>query len=131
MSRVALALGLTVMGCSTSADAPAKAGSAVAPGPAPKDPARARQMIANGAVVFDVRTPEEFAEGHLDHAINIPVEELAGRMSDVAKVARKDQPIVAYCASGYRAGNAQRALQSAGYAQVVNGGGLGDVRPTP
>lgn len=123
----ALALG----GCAKSEpDKAPPAKSATAPA---KDPATAKRMIADGAVVIDVRTPDEFAGEHLPAATNIPVQELSARLSDVAKLVGGDKakPIVVYCGSGARAGKAKRALEEAGYTNVVNGGGLDDLRDSP
>lgn len=52
-----------------------------APAPTSKEPAAARELIARGAVVIDVRTAEEYASEHLPRAINIPVQELPGRIA--------------------------------------------------
>jgi rhodanese-related sulfurtransferase len=79
-----------------------------------------RQKIAAGAVIVDVRTPEEFATGAYPHAVNIPVQALARRMGELPR----DTPIVVYCASGMRSASAAAALARAGFADVVNGGGL-------
>ena len=78
--------------------------------------------------MIDVRSPEEFASGHIDRAVNIPVDELPARLDDVRKVATKDQPVVVYCASGHRAAKAKQALTAAGYSRVVNGGGFDDLK---
>lgn len=95
-----------------------------------KDPETARKLIAEGAVVVDVRTPEEFAEGHLPQATNIPVDTFTQRIAEVDKLAGGDKtrPVVVYCAAGSRAARAKKQLESAGYTQVVNGGGFDDVR---
>lgn len=106
------------------------------PAPAPtttsttKDPAAARKLLAAGAVVIDVRTPEEYAGAHLPQAINIPVQVLPDRMPEVEKLVAGDKarPIVVYCAAGARAAKAKAALDAAGYSAVVNGGGLDDLR---
>ena len=107
------------------------------PAPAPavatsnaKDPAAARKSIAAGALVLDVRTADEYAQGHLPNATNIPVQELSSRLDEVAKLAGNDKahPIVVYCAKGGRAAKAKDQLDAAGYAHVVNGGGLDDLR---
>ena len=119
---------ISVAACSTRTDSSSSVGSAAVAPANQKDPMLARRWIGQGAAVIDVRTAEEFAEGHVDRAINIPVEDLAARMSDVSKLAGKDQPIVVYCASGHRAGKAQRALTAAGYSKVVNGGGFDDLK---
>ena len=82
-----------------------------------------RQKIAAGAVILDVRTPEEFATGAYPRAVNIPVQALARRMGELPK----DRPIVVYCASGMRSASAAAALARAGFADVVNAGGLGSM----
>jgi phage shock protein E len=95
-----------------------------------KDPATARAMIASGAVVIDVRTADEFADRHLAMAVNLPVDELPGRLAEVDRLAGGDRtrPIVVYCASAKRAARAKAQLEAAGYTRVVNGGSLDDLR---
>jgi phage shock protein E len=98
--------------------------------PPSKDPATARAMIASGAVVIDVRTADEFADRHLAMAVNLPVDELPGRLAEVDRLVGGDRtrPIVVYCAAGKRAARAKAQLEAAGYTRVVNGGGLDDLR---
>ena len=78
-------------------------------------PTDARRLVAAGATLLDVRTPEEFAAGHLPGARNIPVDELGGRLDEVGP---RDRPIVVYCASGVRAASAARTLAGAGFTRV-------------
>ena len=85
-----------------------------------------KQMLKENAFVLDVRTPGEFSGGHYPGALNIPVQELQSRMSEVPK----GRPIVAYCASGARSETARRMLEGAGYENVVNAGGLSSM-PRP
>ena len=124
--RLLLVAILALAGCSKSE--PSK------PPPAPaassKDPATARKLIASGAIVIDVRTPEEFADGHLPTATNIPLQDLSARLSEVEVLAGHDKsrPVVVYCAAGGRARQAKVALDGAGYSHVVNGGGLDDLQ---
>jgi rhodanese-related sulfurtransferase len=75
-----------------------------------------------------VRTPEEFAGKHLEGAVNIPVDDLKGRLGDVDKLTGgdKSKPIVVYCQAGGRAGRAKGVLVEAGHPQVTNLGGIGD-----
>ncbi len=80
-----------------------------------------RELVANGALLLDVRTPEEFRERHIDGAVNIPVQELAQRMSELGA---KDRPIVVYCRSGARSATATSMMKSAGY-EVLDIGGMG------
>jgi len=81
-----------------------------------------RELVANGALLLDVRTPEEFSDRHLDGAVNIPVQELAGRVHELGA---KDRPIVVYCRSGARSASAATLMKSAGY-EVLDIGGIGN-----
>ena len=118
---------LALAGCSSSSEPPKPTAAAASH---KKDPATARTLIGAGAVLLDVRTADEFAAGHLPAATNIPVDQLASRLDEVAKLTGGDlkKPVVVYCASGHRAGRAQEVLDAAGYAQVVNGGGFDDLK---
>jgi rhodanese-related sulfurtransferase len=60
--------------------------------------------------VLDVRTPGEFAEGHVPGAVNIPVDELDERLAEVPK----GSPVVVYCESGKRAKRAEKLLATIG-----------------
>jgi rhodanese-related sulfurtransferase len=79
-----------------------------------------RQLVKDGAMILDVRTPNEFAGGHIKGAINIPVDQLR---SNLNKLKNKEQVIITCCASGMRSSSARSTLQQAGYTQVHNGGG--------
>jgi rhodanese-related sulfurtransferase len=79
--------------------------------------AEARRLVGAGAVLLDVRTPEEFADGHVDGARNIPVQGLAGRLAEVGD---KGTPVVVYCRSGGRSATAARMLKGAGYTTVFD-----------
>jgi len=81
------------------------------------------EKIKAGAKVVDVRSPDEFRDGAYPGAVNIPLQDLGRRLAEVPK----DRPVVLYCASGARSGMAARMLKQAGYADVVNAGGLGDM----
>jgi rhodanese-related sulfurtransferase len=73
--------------------------------------------VAAGAALLDVRTPEEFREGHVPGARNIPVQELARRLSEVGP---PGTPVVVYCKAGARSATAAELLRGAGYPQVLN-----------
>lgn len=75
--------------------------------------AEAHHLVENGALLLDVRSPEEFQSGHLEGAVNIPVQDLEARMGEVGS---KERPVVVYCHSGMRSGRAAQMLQRAGYA---------------
>lgn len=83
---------------------------------------QARQLVADGARLIDVRTPGEFQASHLPGAINLPVEALECRLKEVGP---KDAVIVLYCASGARSAQAKRVLVQNGYATVHNLGPMG------
>lgn len=129
--RFVLALVLLFGGCSkTEPPAPPPAVSSSAVSSSAKDPAAARTLIERGAIVIDVRTAEEFAEEHLPNAVNIPVGEVKGRLAEVERLVGGDRgkPVVVYCGSGRRSAKAKDTLDAAGFSQVVNGGGLDDLR---
>lgn len=74
----------------------------------------------SGTVWIDVRTAEEYAQGHLPGAINIPHEQIGSRIASV--VADKQAPVYLYCRSGRRSGIALETVQQLGYRNVVNKG---------
>jgi phage shock protein E len=76
-----------------------------------------------GATVVDVRTQAEFRGGAYQGAINVPLGELSSSFGRIPK----DRPVVVYCASGARSAMAARILRRAGYADVSNAGGLGQM----
>ena len=86
------------------------------------DPAAARQLVAEGALLLDVRSGGEFASGHLPGAVHVPLAELSGRLRDVGS--DKARPIVVYCASGIRSATAASQLRGAGYGAVHDLGAM-------
>ena len=94
--------------------------------PTAAEKSAAREKIKQGALVVDVRTAAEFAEGHHPAATNLPVQELSKRWRELGDTNRA---VVVYCASGYRSGKAQAILQKAGFRDVTNAGGISDVQP--
>ncbi len=80
--------------------------------------------IESGAVILDVRTPSEFSGGHIEGAINIPVDALAKK---TAKIGGKDTVVVVYCASGSRSSAAAGILRKAGFTKVFNAGGIANL----
>lgn len=83
--------------------------------------ADAHRLVEAGARLVDVRTPQEFATGHLPGAVNIPVQELERRSREIKG---KDRPVIVYCRSGARSSSAARMLKQAGYAEVHNLGAM-------
>jgi rhodanese-related sulfurtransferase len=82
------------------------------------------QYVTNAAahVLLDVRTPEEFASGSIPGALNISVQELSARLSEVPR----DVPVIVYCRSGNRSAQALALLTEAGYTQVYDLGGISE-----
>ena len=79
------------------------------------------------ATIVDVRTPEEYADGHYPNAVNIPLDEVAVRIEEFKQMPK---PVVAYCRSGNRSGMAVTILKQHGITEVVNAGGLDEVAQT-
>ena len=78
----------------------------------------AKQLQNEGAIVIDVRSPQEYREGHLDGAISIPEYEIKKEIQKI--VADKNKKIVVYCGSGGRSKKAQKTLNKLGYQDVYN-----------
>lgn len=78
-----------------------------------------------GALLLDVRTPGEYAEGHVPGAKNLPLQSLEGI---AALSPAKDAPLYVYCRSGARSSQAASQLQRMGYTQVTNIGGIMNYR---
>lgn len=74
-----------------------------------------------GAVLLDVRTPQEYGAGHIPGSQNIPLQSID---KVDAFIASKDTPLFIYCHSGARSSRAVRALTRMGYANVKNIGGI-------
>ena len=89
---------------------------------APQVDERLLAVLAEQPLIVDVRTPEEFATGHYPGAINIPHDNIVDGIRALA-VADSD-PIVLYCRTGNRSGQAEQALAAEGFSAAVNAGGL-------
>lgn len=83
----------------------------------------AKEHLKNGALVIDVRSPDEFNSVHLTRAINIPLDEIETIVPQ--RVKDKNQVMLLHCASGMRSGAAKKKLESMGYARVFNVGSYG------
>jgi len=75
-------------------------------------------------IILDVRTPEEFAEKHIPHAINIPNETIG--TAEIPELPDKGQLILVYCRSGNRSKQASEKLVRLGYTNIVEFGGIND-----
>lgn len=92
----------------------------------PSEYTRIEQEVRSGeAVMFDVRTPEEYAAGHAAAAENFSLQQLqAGQLPTI----EKDTKLYVYCRSGNRSAEATAILETAGYTNVIDLGGLSDVQ---
>lgn len=75
-----------------------------------------RDLYEQGAFFLDVREKNEFENGHIKGALNIPLSELRERMNEIPK----EHPIYVHCRSAQRSYNAVMALQNSGFTQVYN-----------
>ena len=85
----------------------------------------AAQPAKAKGIWIDVRTPEEFKEGHLKDAVNIPVDQIGARIGSVSP--DKSVPVNLYCRSGRRSEAALQELKKMGYTNVTNHGGYQDL----
>ena len=74
-----------------------------------------------GAVLVDVRDPDEYRSGHIPGGVNVPLGTMAQIRQAVPDTAT---PLFVYCLSGARSSQAERALKQMGYANVNNIGGI-------
>jgi len=87
----------------------------VAPGVV--DGATAHKLVAAGIKVVDVRTPAEFAAGHVPGALNIPHDQMAARHGEIGP---SSTPVLLYCKSGRRTDIAARTLREKGFTQIYD-----------
>ena len=112
----ALLLGvLFLSGCGTAADSPAYERIS-------QEEAAEIMTSQEDYLILDVRTPEEFAQGHIPGAINIPNEDIG--TEPIEALPRKDQPLLVYCRSGNRSRQASQKLADQGYTKVLEFGGI-------
>ena len=89
-------------------------------------PAEAKALMdsEDGYIILDVRTPEEFAERHIEGAILIPDYEIGEKAESI--LTNKEQLILVYCRSGRRSKNAANELATLGYTNIKEFGGIND-----
>lgn len=75
------------------------------------------ELVADGAIILDVRSKEEYKQGHIKNSINIPLDQLSNNI----KKLNKDKVIITCCLSGGRSGMAKGILKQNGF-EVHNGG---------
>lgn len=77
------------------------------------------ELVKNGALIVDVRSSGEYQSGHIKGSVNIPLDQLSKRTSELKK---KNIPVITCCLSGGRSSSARSILSSAGI-ECYNGGG--------
>jgi phage shock protein E len=80
-------------------------------------------LIKDGAVLIDVRNPDEYAAGHVANSTNIPLGEVPMRSEEF----QFEKPVVVFCRSGVRSLQAKMMLNQMGIENIVNGGGWEDI----
>jgi phage shock protein E len=104
MNRIAILFLLLMFACSTEA-------------PQVSEISQTNVLAASSStLILDVRTPTEFATGHVPGAVNIPHDQLASRLGEVESF--RSAPVVLYCERGGRAGKAASVLTGAGFSDV-------------
>lgn len=84
-------------------------------------PEQAQTLVSQGALLVDVRSPGEYADGHIEGAVNIPVGEVESRIGEFGD---KDASVVVYCRSGMRSASAKRTLIEHGWTDVHDLGAM-------
>lgn len=77
-----------------------------------------KELITNGAVIIDVRSPDEFRQGNIKGSINIPLQVIVQKNTQITK----GKKVITVCQSGARSSMAKNILQNLGF-EVYNGGG--------
>lgn len=77
------------------------------------------EILSNGGILIDVRTPEEYNQGHAKGSKNIPLDKIQGK---IKKIKELNKPVVLCCRSGMRSGQATAILKRNGIQEAYNGG---------
>jgi phage shock protein E len=77
-----------------------------------------KELVSNGAVIIDVRSPGEYKAGHVQGSRNYPLDNIRSKVAELKKMGK---PVITVCRSGSRSGIAKGILKSAGI-EVYNGG---------
>jgi rhodanese-related sulfurtransferase len=124
MTRIRAALALSAAVSLAACASPARsehppAAGTDAPGVVPGivDAEAARKLVAAGIKVVDVRTPAEYAAGHLPGAVNVPFDEVERR---TAELGPPGTPVLLYCRSGRRSGIATDTLRKLGFDEIYD-----------
>ena len=77
-----------------------------------------KSLMSKGAILIDVRSPQEYNEGHLDNSILLPEYEILKKIEDI--IPNKNTKIILYCSSGTRSKKAQEELEKMGYVKAID-----------
>ena len=88
-----------------------------------KDTTQMENLLKEGAFLVDVRTPAEFAEGHVKGSTNIPLDQVPNQLAQF----KGKEHIIVFCRSGNRSGQAKMILEQNGFKNVTNGGTWMDI----
>lgn len=80
---------------------------------------KVEDALRRGAIVIDVRTPQEFDQGKVSESINIPVDRIAANSE---RIKNMNRPVVFCCASGMRSSNAVKVMKDKGLKEGYDGG---------
>jgi rhodanese-related sulfurtransferase len=80
---------------------------------------KVKDALKRGAIIIDVRTPQEYDGGKVPGSINIPVDKIS---ANADRIKSMNKPVIFCCASGARSGNATSIMKGKGLKDVVNGG---------
>lgn len=75
------------------------------------------ELVKEGAILIDVRSPQEYKEGHLDNAILIPEYDINKKILDRFNI---NDEIILYCSTGNRSRKAKKKMEKMGYVKVYN-----------
>ena len=78
-----------------------------------------KDALRRGAIVIDVRTPQEFDQGKVPESINIPVDRIT---ANAERIKNMNRPVIFCCASGARSNTAATIMKQKGMKEVYNGG---------
>ncbi|WP_250277901.1 rhodanese-like domain-containing protein [[Clostridium] colinum] len=81
-------------------------------------------MDKGNCKILDVRTKEEFDEGHIENAILLPLDEIEEKVEETFK--DKNETILVYCRSGVRSKQASKIMAEKGYSNILEFGGIID-----
>ena len=92
-------------------------------------PMKAKDLVKKGAILLDVRTPEEYENGHLEGAINLDYSKIS---TDIQKlISDKDKTVIVYCSAAKRSAQAVAAMVKLGYTEVYNLGSMSNYDAVP